>query len=906
MRKIHILFVAFFAFALFENQSFAQFAMTSGSTLSSQGWNADSLVQNVLVGQGVRIRNARLNGSTLINYSGLGTFTTGNNSTGLGFGEGLILSTAEVTTATGGNGSACVGSYTGTTPLSGLTTLTLNNVCVLEFEFYPMSDSIKFEYVFASDEYPEYVCSQFNDVFGFFIVEGVAPSTATLYDNTNIALIPNTNTMISVSTVNGGSVGSNGTASNDPCILSHSAYYVNRPSHSAPASVNFDGHTTVLTAEASVYPCTWYKLKMCIANASDQALQSAVYLRANSLTSNGITARFVNAANPEHQDQLYEGCVAQLILSRPKAKATPTLVNVSFLNDGQPGYATNGQDFSQWNPTITFPAGDTSITFDIAPDYDQVLEGSEQVVMVLEPEDGCADTITFSILDTDPLVMNAVRSDLDANSTQATMYVEVEGGMPNRQTTWTNLQSRQVRVGDTIVVNTVPRENRYMSPEQLPQALYRVLVHDSCQHMTEDTLFVGILRKFAHPTFFDTIICQGQPLDMVVNFADSCVWRQGSLTANPVMTGPTTLSITANNTTRYVVSSYAYWADQWWEDIDTIEVNVVPSPTITLSADHPMICPGESVKITASGVDSCSWDGGITYVHNTSHSYTLMDDSTFTIYGKTRAAGCPAVNTIDIQVDFVPTITLSDGGGICGGEDVRLSVETDGNNFVWSSNPTDPSLAGQTTNNTILVNPEVTTEYILTAYSTVCSSRDSRTVAVEPAPEARAWVDPATVSLGNMEASFHDVSLNTSSRLWVFPDGTTREDQDFSYVLADELDSLRLMLVAYNPYMCTDTTHVTVYVDHSTLWAPNAFTPDESTNRTFLVKMNDIADYRIWIYNRAGQLVFHSTNPEEPWDGNNQNGQKCPEGAYVYFISAHKTVTPFTQMTYSGTVVIIR
>lgn len=133
-----------------------------------------------------------------------------------------------------------------------------------------------------------------------------------------------------------------------------------------------------------------------------------------------------------------------------------------------------------------------------------------------------------------------------------------------------------------------------------------------------------------------------------------------------------------------------------------------------------------------------------------------------------------------------------------------------------------------------------------------------------------------------------------------------KTEQEVSYIVPDDVDSVNVMLWAYNPYMCFDTTTITVYVDHTTLWIPNAFTPEESTNNTFLVKMNDIQRYHIFIYDRRGQLVFESYDPEQAWDGKAQNGEKCPQGVYTYLISCHKITYPFDQIVRKGTVVLIR
>ena len=53
--------------------------------------------------------------------------------------------------------------------LQSITSNQIYDECVIEFDFVPEGDSISFNYVFVSEEYPEYVCASFNDAFGFFL-----------------------------------------------------------------------------------------------------------------------------------------------------------------------------------------------------------------------------------------------------------------------------------------------------------------------------------------------------------------------------------------------------------------------------------------------------------------------------------------------------------------------------------------------------------------------------------------------------------------------------------------------------------------------------------------------------------------------------------------------------------------
>ena len=255
-----------------------QLVITPGCEFPAN-WTADSLVRNVLLGSGVRISNVKLNGSDgIINNGGdscgmIGIFTTGENETNLGIEEGIVLATGCVDGVAGENDDW---GYTGWDCTSNYRCSLLdeiigdwgwsiaNDVVLLEFDFVPTSDSIVFEYVFGSEEYPEYVYS-FNDAFGFFI-SGQNPYGGQPYTNKNIALIPNTNMPITINNVND---------------WDNTEYYVN---NEGGEWVQYDGFTVPLAAEAKVVPNTTYHLIIAIADAIDLALDSGVFLKANSLT----------------------------------------------------------------------------------------------------------------------------------------------------------------------------------------------------------------------------------------------------------------------------------------------------------------------------------------------------------------------------------------------------------------------------------------------------------------------------------------------------------------------------------------------------------------------------------------------------------------------------------------------
>jgi gliding motility-associated-like protein len=158
--------------------------------------------------------------------------------------------------------------------LNGLANATTFDAAIIEFDFTPQNDTVRFRYIFASEEYPEFVCSQFNDAFAFFIS---GPGYAT---PVNIAKIPGSVNPVTINNVNGGQCGSAGSGA--PSILTNSNLYVN---NTGGIVTEMDGYTVPLYAVASVIPCQTYHLRISIADAGDQRYESSVFFEEGSLRS---------------------------------------------------------------------------------------------------------------------------------------------------------------------------------------------------------------------------------------------------------------------------------------------------------------------------------------------------------------------------------------------------------------------------------------------------------------------------------------------------------------------------------------------------------------------------------------------------------------------------------------------
>jgi PEP-CTERM motif-containing protein len=200
---------------------------------------------NAIGGSGVTISNATL---SLASSTAAGTFTGGAGS--VGFDQGVVLTTGTTGCVPGPNNA---GNCTGT----GTTTS-------LKFDFTSSSGDLFFKYVFASEEYNEYVGSGFNDIFQL------------LLNGTNIALLPGGGGVVSINNVN--------------CNL-HSASYRNNSAdpttdQSCPnvnVDLQYDGLTTVLTASATGLAGT-NNFEFKIADVGDSILDSGVFIQAGSFS----------------------------------------------------------------------------------------------------------------------------------------------------------------------------------------------------------------------------------------------------------------------------------------------------------------------------------------------------------------------------------------------------------------------------------------------------------------------------------------------------------------------------------------------------------------------------------------------------------------------------------------------
>lgn len=364
----------FVFFSLFTFVAQAQFLQVTD--VISGPYNPQSLISNVFLGEGVEVSNILFTGDP----RAIGYFSGGTPAIGI---ERGILLTSGFANQVGEDGGmfANNGNNGGSIEpsLSPIATNGLNDVAVYTITFIPNSDTLRFRYSFGSEEYPEYACTDFNDVFGFFIQGPGYPVF------TNIARVPNTMLPVSINNVHPDNPSAPG-----PCPPFNVQYYNdNESSNNQPV---YDGFTDVFTAMAVVTPCQPYTIKLAIADVGDSAFDSGVFLEAKSF---GTGSLLVNAATVSADGTIAEGCVPGSVtftLPEIRAQNFPIIYNVF-------GSASPGVDYQAIPSNLFIPAGQSTITIPVTAFEDGIAEGAESIAIAVQVDPCNMDTVFLYIRD---------------------------------------------------------------------------------------------------------------------------------------------------------------------------------------------------------------------------------------------------------------------------------------------------------------------------------------------------------------------------------------------------------------------------------------------------------------------------------------------------------------------------
>jgi outer membrane protein OmpA-like peptidoglycan-associated protein len=232
-------------------------------TAVDTSFTEDVLVTEIFLQSALKVSAISYRGS----YQALGLFSS--ESPGFPIPKGIILSTGKASDAVEPNRSRSQSAILyrdGEKILDGLSGRETHDAAVLEFTFFPTHNTIAFDYLFASEEYPEYVNKGFNDVFAFIL------SDLHTEESRNLAIVPGTDLPVHIDNIN---------------EVNNPEWFIPNDQRQHPyySALEYDGLTKMLSVEARVVPDRPYRIKLAIADVDDGKLDSGVILRANSFRS---------------------------------------------------------------------------------------------------------------------------------------------------------------------------------------------------------------------------------------------------------------------------------------------------------------------------------------------------------------------------------------------------------------------------------------------------------------------------------------------------------------------------------------------------------------------------------------------------------------------------------------------
>ncbi|NNC83878.1 MAG: hypothetical protein HKN79_09885 [Flavobacteriales bacterium] len=407
--------------------------------------SVEHYVSEYLIGGGLSIDNVIFNGSPADQASiQCGSFDSEHSNVGLT--HGLILSTGEVAGAIGPNNSpACTApeaglGLSGDTDLESLAGPDTHDAAILEFDFVPEGDTLAFRFVFASEEYPEFANTIYNDVFGFFLsgpgIQGDFSSPLNYPDGAvNLAVLPGSEVPISVNSVN------NGTADTGPC--QNCQFLTVNPISSDPTAIQYDGILTPILVKVPLQCGETYHMKLAIADVGDDHYDSAIFFEKESFQTDVALEASLTSLSPIELPEgvSFEGCSqAEIAISR--ATWWDNAETISLISQGT---AEEGTDYSTLPPSVTFEGAIDQHVLPITLFSDSEEEGVESLSVLLNysgcAEDQVLELSTLEVWD-GPQVLEV---NYEATSTDCLSPIEVlvsaTGGLGYYSFQWSNGQS---------------------------------------------------------------------------------------------------------------------------------------------------------------------------------------------------------------------------------------------------------------------------------------------------------------------------------------------------------------------------------------------------------------------------------------------------------------------------------
>lgn len=916
------------------------------------------LVQTI-VGAGYNVSSIKLN----CPKGAIGTFT--NVSSNIGISDGIILTTGSINVANGLNNNPSAGVNNGATgdfdldQLSGANTY---DACALEFDLVPACYTLKINYVFGSEEYPEYVNKQFNDVFSFYI------SGPGITGMKNIALVPSTTLPVAINNINAGV---------------NSQYFVN---NAGGATIQYDGFTKPMLAKTHVIPCEKYHLKLVIADVLDGIFDSGVFIKGNTIDCSPVSYNDV-ASNLN----AVKGCSnGGFTFCRTGDTTVPYTVKYKI-----GGTAVNGADYTHLADSIVIPANQSCASVTLVPTGNTI---GVKTVQIMYHYGYCIKYDTITLLISDPPPIDAGPNVSICSGDSAQLGISPIGGIN---------YSWQPTAGLSNAAISNPKIG-YVNNSNADVVLKYVLTVVNPQQggcVLKDSLFVTVKPLPTAQFTTQSNYCVGSSSTFTDNSTavpgkniSSWYWDFGNnlfdTKKNPVITYTSSGTFTVN---------MKVTDNGGCSDTASYTITVWPSPVINFSVSSA--CQGDSVLFTNSSIVpgggtilQSIWNFGdgspLLSVNSPSHLYPGGSNTYTAQLIVTSDKNCVNSAQQIVTLHPKPSVTFT-ASASCIYDQMKFQNFSTGNINFWDfgdgttsnlSNPTHKftttgvhQIKLITTTNfgckdsmfnsvTVFDKPKfdfsafdtsgcpvfcsqfnasanggsdsiISWDWVFSSGELAqgtspqyCYQKDGKYsptliatsnhgckdtltkmfyINVFPKPQADFTVTPNIITVDDPDVKLYNKS-SSDVNYWKWDFGDTVVGYGPGPLLHkySDIKNYTVKLKVKNQYGCSDSTMRTItHRTESNVFIPNAFSPNsDQINpmfRPYGSGIYETASFDMSIYDRWGLRLFRTYDINKGWDGSYRD-RICQEDVYVYQIFFYDRSSGNLLNAYIGRVTLIR
>ena len=409
-----------------------------------------------------------------------------------------------------------------------------------------------------------------------------------------------------------------------------------------------------------------------------------------------------------------------------------------------------------------------------------------------------------------------------------------------------------------------------------------------------DTLTISVVPQPSIKAIGDTTICAGSGIILQTTSTNALnfLWQPASTLSSSIINSPVANPVSS---TEYIVTA----GNGFCFAKDTVNIKVNPLPVVTISNDTA-ICFNAEVQLSATGGTEYSWSPPET-LSASLISNPLAKPVTSTLYkvAVKNATGCVQHDSVFVEVQPVPPLSITPSQAICTGETVSLTAGG-GDVYNWQpvtgiSNPA---------SSTVFVTPVVSTVYKVYVKHTICAVDDSATTTVTVNPMPVVGLSKSNdIDCANLQSQL--VASGGNDYEWTIAPGISTTNIANPVVSPLQTTTYKVKVGIGN---CFTEDSITVNflpeAGANTLHIPTAFTPNkDGLNDVYRVGFRDALKFSMKIFNRWGEMIYATTDPLKGWDGT-YKGVPQPIGAYVFLIKGDGVCTGV--VTRKGTFALIR